>query len=221
MRIFCDFDGTISTRDTTDFVLSRLANQAWEDLEAQWLDGEITAAACMRGQIRLIEADDQAIDAVLGEVELAEGFAQFVDWCQREALALVVVSDGVDRFIQRILARHDVPPLSIISNMFVRTQSGPDLIQNRQVAGCAAGLGVCKCAVTANTEATGPMVYIGDGRSDYCVAARADILFARDSLADYACSRAMPHHLFTDFHQIQSTLEALRLAQPRRVPNRL
>ncbi|MGH1558758.1 hypothetical protein ACRAWD_15855 [Caulobacter segnis] len=44
MQIFCDFDGTIAKVDTTDLVLTQLADPNWEDLEARWKRGEITAA---------------------------------------------------------------------------------------------------------------------------------------------------------------------------------
>ncbi|HWW24609.1 MAG TPA: hypothetical protein VNZ85_01800, partial [Caulobacter sp.] len=84
-------------------------------------------------------------------------------------------------------------------------------------AGCAAGSGVCKCQVAARAPGKPDdranlsddlMVFIGDGRSDFCVSGRADLLFARDKLAAYARSRAMPHHEFSDFHTITTTLAA-------------
>lgn len=213
MRIFCDFDGTIAKVDTTDLVLTRLADPAWETLEERWTRGEITAAECMRGQVALIGADDAALDAVLDTVELADGFSDFVAWCRANVVPLTVVSDGVDRFIARILSRHGLSHLSVVANHMV----GNDLVGRRleqpwSRTGCAAGSGVCKCQVatreTADDDADDLMVFIGDGRSDFCVSGRADLLFARDKLADYARARAMPHHEFSDFHTITTTLAA-------------
>jgi 2-hydroxy-3-keto-5-methylthiopentenyl-1-phosphate phosphatase len=60
------------------------------------------------------------------------------------------------------------------------------------------------------------MVFIGDGRSDFCVSGRADLLFARDKLAAYARSRAVPHHEFSDFHNITATLAAAHERLARR-----
>ena len=54
MRIFCDFDGTISRTDTTDHILTLFAEASWRDLEEDWLAGRLTAAACMQAQIGLI-----------------------------------------------------------------------------------------------------------------------------------------------------------------------
>ena len=217
MQVFCDFDGTIAKVDTTDLVLTRLADPAWEDLEDQWRRGEITAAACMRGQVALIGGDDAALDAVLDGVELVEGFADFVAWCQASAVPLTVVSDGVDYFIARILGRHGLGDLPVVANRMVGDAvAGRRLEQPWSRDGCAAGSGVCKCQVAAaDAQADTLMVFIGDGRSDFCVSGRADLLFARDKLAAYARSRAMPHHEFSDFHAITTTLAAVhgRLAR--------
>ncbi|MBO9707280.1 MAG: MtnX-like HAD-IB family phosphatase [Caulobacter sp.] len=222
MQVFCDFDGTIAKVDTTDLVLSKLAAPAWEDLEAQWARGEITAAECMRGQVALIGGDDQALDAVLDGVELTEGFAAFVAWCEANGVPLTVVSDGVDYFIARILDRHSLGHLPVIANRLVgNAEIGRRLEQPWSRAGCAAGSGVCKCQVATKADERASqtdelMVFVGDGRSDFCVAGRADLLFARDKLAAYARSRAMPHHEFSDFHVITTTLASIRQRLPRR-----
>lgn len=212
MRVFCDFDGTIAKLDTTDLVLTHLADPAWEVLEALWTRGEITAAECMRGQIDLIGGDDAALDAVLDSVELADGFVEFVAWCEANAVPLTVVSDGVDRFITRILVRHGLGHLPVVANVLVGEAGARGLEQPWARAGCAAGSGVCKCQVatrqSASDETGELMVFIGDGRSDFCVSGRADLLFARDKLAAYARARAMPHHEFSDFHSITTTLAA-------------
>ena len=210
MQVFCDFDGTISVVDTTDRVLSQLAAPAWEALEADWVAGRIDAAACMRGQIALIEGSDADLDAVLDGVELDPGFPAFAAWCLDHGIALTIVSDGVDYFIRRILARHGLEDLPIVSNHLVGEAGARALAQPYRRQGCAAGSGVCKCDVAAaGHRLANTMVYIGDGRSDFCVSHRADILFAKDSLADYAARRGEAHHVFDTFHDITAMLAPL------------
>ena len=219
MRIFCDFDGTISTVDTTDLVLGELADPAWEALEARWRRSEISAAQCMREQIALIAADDETLNGVLDRVEIAPGFVEFVAWCQAGGVPLTIVSDGVDGFIHRILRRHGLDHLPVVANRLAGDAlAGRRLEQPWSRAGCAGGSGVCKCQVVSETVAPDDdlMVFIGDGRSDFCVANRADLLFARDELAAHARSRSMHHHEFSDFHQIATTLAALQGRPARR-----
>jgi 2,3-diketo-5-methylthio-1-phosphopentane phosphatase len=218
MYVFCDFDGTITTVDTTDRVLGRLAAPAWEAIEADWRAGRIDAATCMRRQIALIEGDDAALDAVLDEIELDPGFCDFAAWCAAHEIPLAVVSDGVDYFIQRILARRGLGALPVVSNRLAGEAGARRLAQPHRREGCAAGAGVCKCAATsgrlAETERR-MLVYVGDGRSDFCVSARADLLFAKDELAAYAAGRGQAHHVFETFHDVTAVLASI--VEARRV----
>ena len=208
MQVFCDFDGTISAVDTTDRVLERLASPAWEALEADWRAGRITAAACMRAQVALIEGDDTQLDAVLDEVELDPEFPAFAAWCEENGVALTIVSDGVDHFIRRLLDRYGLATLPVISNRLAGESGARGLEPPYAREGCAAGAGVCKCAAARRAPGKA-VVYIGDGRSDFCVSARADILFAKDELAGYAAGRGQAHHEFSSFREITATLAAL------------
>lgn len=212
MHVYCDFDGTITTLDTTDQVLSRLAPPAWEEIEADWRAGRISAAACMQAQIALIEGDDSALDSVLDEIELAEGFTDFVAWCDERSVPLTIVSDGVDYFIKRILGRRGVGGLPVVSNRLGGRAGARRLSQPHRREGCAAGAGVCKCSATnksVDADRRSAMVYIGDGRSDFCVSARADLLFAKDELATYAASRGQAHHPFHSFDDVVAVLAPL------------
>ena len=213
MRIYCDFDGTITTEDTTDAVLRALAHPDWEELEADWIAGRLSAAECMRRQVALIQGDDAAIEAVLNGIALREGFPPFVRWCEHHGIPLMVVSDGVDRFIRHVLDRHGMTRLPILANCLQGNSGAWRLEQPWSSRTCAAGSGVCKCRI-ARTRLSEPMVYIGDGRSDFCVAGEADLLFARGALVGHCQGRGLAHLPFESFADVQATL-ALHRLQPR------
>jgi 2-hydroxy-3-keto-5-methylthiopentenyl-1-phosphate phosphatase len=216
MHVICDFDGTITRKDTTDCVLAALANPAWEAVEAMWVQGFITAAECMRRQVAMIGGDDDDLNAVLDAVELDPAFVAFVLWCEAEDIPLTVVSDGVDYFIHRILDRHGLGRLPVIANHLAGEALERRLEQPWRRAGCAAGSGVCKCAASERTSAMQPatMVFVGDGRSDFCVSGRADVLFAKSKLAEYAAARSQAFHVFDTFADVKRTLADLRTATP-------
>jgi 2-hydroxy-3-keto-5-methylthiopentenyl-1-phosphate phosphatase len=216
MHVICDFDGTITRKDTTDCVLAALADPSWEAIEALWVSGKITAAECMRRQIAMIGGDDAALNAVLDAVELDPHFVDFVAWCESESIPMTVVSDGVDHFIHRILDRHGLGRLPVIANHLVGEAWSRGLEQPWNRAGCAAGSGVCKCAAAGRrvNQSNTTMVFVGDGRSDFCVSAKADVLFAKEKLADYAADRGQAHHVFDTFADVTTTLSALLAATP-------
>jgi 2-hydroxy-3-keto-5-methylthiopentenyl-1-phosphate phosphatase len=214
MRIVCDFDGTISRQDTVDEVLEQLADQRWRVLERQWLANEITAATCMREQIALIDPNKARLDAALDKVALDPGFARFLAWGESLGHDISIVSDGVDYFIDRILRRHELGHVPVVANRLVRDRR-LRLEQPWLRSGCAAGSGVCKCAAARAGEAA-PLVFIGDGRSDFCLAAKADVLFAKDALAVHAASRGQAFHRFQTFDDITARLWPQALASVER-----
>jgi 2-hydroxy-3-keto-5-methylthiopentenyl-1-phosphate phosphatase len=46
VRVFVDFDGTISLEDTTDVILERFADPEWRKVESEWLAGIIGSREC-------------------------------------------------------------------------------------------------------------------------------------------------------------------------------
>lgn len=215
MRIICDFDGTITRQDTTDRVLEALAKPAWRELEARWEALEISAAECMRQQVALIQGSQADLDAVLDGAELNPGFCEFVAWCEGRRLPVGVVSDGVDYFIARILARHGLQRLPVIANRLAGAPGAWRLEQPWSRAGCAAASGVCKCTASGPWSDDGrTTIFVGDGRSDFCVSGRVNLLFAKGSLAEYASARGQAFMPFDTFHDVTHALALLLGDQP-------
>ena len=210
MHIYCDFDGTISTHDATDYVLSRLADPVWEEIEAQWAAGQIDSGTCMRQQIALIDARRDVLDKVLDEIEIDAGFVSFMTFCQSERLPVTIVSDGVDYFIKRILSRFDLGPLPVVANRLLMTENAGRvtyaLLSPYADSGCRAASGVCKCRVL---DVAVPRVYVGDGRSDFCVSDRPELIFAKHALADHCRNQNIPFIAYEGFRDVTRSLRAL------------
>jgi len=207
LRVCVDFDGTAAREDVTDAVLERFAAPEWRAIEAAWLSGEIDAATCMRRQIALVEAPMTALEAFLERMELDPGFPKFATWCRDAGIPLAIASDGVEDFARRILARHGLGEIPIFANRLVLDAGRYALAQPWRSPGCPAGSGVCKCAVVAGGEtARSVLAYVGDGRSDQCVAARADLVFAKDGLAEHCRERGIAHRTWTRFDDVRAAL---------------
>ncbi len=143
----------------------RFARPEWREIEDQWTNGRITAAQCMRRQIQLLQAKHEDIDAFLDTIEIDSAFGAFKAFCEENGLSLTIVSDGVDHFIRRVLAKHGLEDIQIIANKLISrphacTMPDFDLGFPFKSAACAAGAGVCKCA---QVRPSGNHIYIGDG----------------------------------------------------------
>lgn len=203
MQIFCDFDGTITSHGTSDILLAQFGDPKWEELEAQWEAGLLGSAACMQQQIAMINAPLKDIDRALDEINIDPKFAEFVRFCSSRNFALTIISDGVDYFIKRILARHKMAHLPIVANRLVATgASSYKLEAPYAVSGCTSG--VCKCQVVDSRADV--RVYVGDGRSDFCAVSKADVIFAKHALADYCDKKNLSYIPFQSFSDVQNEL---------------
>jgi len=219
VRIFCDFDGTISIEDATDAILRRFADPEWKLIEEDWKKGAIGSAECMQRQVALIRASQDQLDAALDTIEIDPSFARFARFCRAQGIPLAIVSDGVDYFIRRILARYGLASLPTIANRLSISQlngaSRYHLHARSEANTCASAAGVCKCRLISATGGT--RIYIGDGRSDLCVADKAEILFAKGILAQLCLQRGLrftPYRQFTEIERALRALPALLLRRP-------
>lgn len=190
-RVTLDFDGTVTRADTVDAIHEAFALPIWRDVEALWEAGEIGSFDCMTRQAALLRVAPAELDAFLDRVEVDWGLPGLLRACARAGAPVAVVSDGYDRAARRVLARMGAARLPIYAN---RLQPGAGdrwrLSSPHRAEGCAAG--TCKCALAA--AAAQPLtVLIGDGRSDRCLARRADLVFAKPALADWCRHKRIAH----------------------------
>ncbi|MGO9173821.1 MAG: HAD-IB family phosphatase [Rhodomicrobium sp.] len=208
-KILCDFDGTISKADTTDAIFDRFA-PTWRSIEALWEAGEIGSAECMRRQIELMDASLPELDEALDGLEIDPTFFAFTQFCNAAGVELIVVSDGVDYFIRRMLLRAGLGRLPVRANRLIqRGLRHYSLGHPHQIEGCASGAGTCKCARATADCAGYRTVLIGDGRSDFCISHKADIVFAKKGLLGYTQENGIEAFEYTNFDGVRQTLESL------------
>jgi HAD superfamily phosphoserine phosphatase-like hydrolase len=204
--VLVDFDGTIAPDDPTDRILERFADPRWRDLEAAWQAGRITSRECMQGQAALLRASPAGLDSAIAGIGIDPAFHRFAGLCRRRGVDMTIVSDGFDRVVGNVLRRAGLS-LRYFANA-LQWQGGDRwrLALPWGRADCRSDAANCKCAHGAWSNA--PCVAIGDGRSDFCMAARADYVIAKGTLAEFCRARDLPHASFRNFEDV-----TLRLAE--------
>lgn len=222
-HVFVDFDGTIAPLDTTDLLLERFADPRWLDIEEQWKAGLIGSRECMVRQVDLIRATPEQIDRFVDEVEIDPGFRGFVRLMDGLGHAVTVVSDGLDRTVGPVLKRAgiDVP---LRANRLA--WAGGDrwrLTFPHARSDCLSLAGNCKCQF-ADADRVSARIVVGDGRSDFCIAGRADLVLAKGPLVRHCSGLGLPHVVFRDFGEASELLMhwiAARAEGPAECPAQL
>jgi HAD superfamily phosphoserine phosphatase-like hydrolase len=192
-----DFDGTVAPGDPTDRLLERFADPSWRVLEAEWQAGRITSRECMQRQAALLRATPGQLDAAIRSLRIDPGLHGFVELCRRRGVEIAIVSDGFDRVVRAALRQARLP-IPFFANTL--EWQGGDRWRLALPYGrddCASGAANCKCA--HGDWRGGRCVVVGDGRSDFCMAARAGFVIAKGALADFCRARGLRHASFRNF----------------------
>jgi 2-hydroxy-3-keto-5-methylthiopentenyl-1-phosphate phosphatase len=204
-RLLVDFDGTIASVDTTDLLLERFAAPAWRDIEEDWKAGRIGSRECMVRQIDLVRASQAEMDEFVAGIEIDAAFPSFATLCGQHGHSIAVVSDGLDRTVEAVLRRHDLDLPYYANHLEWRGDDRWRLAFPHARNDCQALSGNCKCNFTAGAPRELSIV-VGDGRSDFCVAGRADLVLAKGALLDHCIKADLPHFAFADFGEATEIL---------------
>lgn len=204
MIVVCDFDGTITKKDTINDFLDNFADKSWQDVEDDWIAGKISTCDAMELQFRTIKnITREKFESFFETVEIDDHFEKFYLFCKEREIKIVIISDGFEYFIRRILNKFSIDDIEIYSNYF-EFNSGDFVIGfPHKSANCVRGAGTCKCAfIHKFRNFYKKIIYIGDGASDFCPASEADYLFAKNRLFDYCQTKNIPCIKYTDFEEV-------------------
>ncbi len=210
MIIFTDFDGTMAQNDVGDAFFRTFS--AWPECAeaiARWERNETSSREVYEIAAKSTRVTREQFAAFCAAQPLAPGFLEFAAYCRERNWPLIVLSDGLDAYIQAVLQRHNLS-LPIYSNCL------EFIALNRvQVSFPYWGKSCGRCAnckrqhVLRLAEAGKRSVYIGDGYSDRCGAQAADVIFAKDSLARWCETEQRSFYHFEDFLAVRAILHEL------------
>ncbi|KAI1007866.1 hypothetical protein K3495_g360 [Podosphaera aphanis] len=221
---FTDFDGTITLRDSNDFLTDnlgygqKLRRQANMDI----LDGKVSFREAFQGMINSVKTPfDTCINLLLENVQLDPYFKEFHTFCTKENIPIVVLSGGMKPIIQALL-KHLVGDTSnniqIVSND-VAPRDGKNINQEggwQPVFHDDSHFGHDK-SLEIKPYASLPdgqrpiLFYAGDGVSDLSAAKETDLLFAKKGhdLVTYCVREKVPFTEFEDWSTILSTVKSI------------
>ena len=149
-------------------------------------------------QIDLVRASQSEMDDFVAGIAIDPGFPSFANLFTRLGHTVAVVSDGLDRTVSAVLRRHGLSLPYFANHLDWRGEDRWRLTFPYARSDCRPLSGNCKCNFVAETPRELTIV-IGDGRSDFCVAGRADLVLAKDGLLDRCIEAELPHLAFADF----------------------
>lgn len=203
--IVCDFDGTITQKDGLYSFIEAYAGEGWEKFEQDWVQGKIDSKTCLIEEFKLVpEISEELISSFIDTLKIDESFVDFYNNIVEKEIDFYIVSDGIDYFIKRILKNYNLNGVKIISNHGEFRGEFFEITFPNDHSECINNAGTCKCNVLSDLKQDyEKIIYIGDGVSDYCVANRADILYAKKRLLNYCIENGIKHIPYASFDDIK------------------
>ncbi len=185
--VFIDFDGTITSNDVGYEMFRKFTRAATEPLVQSYRRGEINSLECLSRECDIWNAaspDMNEVYSYLDSQNLRDGFQGFLRTLENWQIKPLILSEGFDFYIDRVLAAHGFLHLERITNI-ARVDDGrliPRFPFNQ--LGCRECSNCKGYHINRLRPALSAAVYIGDGHSDLHASQMADIVFARSHLRE-------------------------------------
>ena len=205
----CDFDGTITQDDQSFLLLDTFAKGNWRQLLSEYREGKISVGHFNTKAFAMVKEDKQTlIDFIRGKVKIRAGFNELLTYCRRNGFQFIIVSNGLDFYIDAILKHIGVNNIKVFA---AQARFGSRGIDVRYV-------GLNKSDLESQFKETYirsflvdgyRVIYVGNGLSDISPAKLAYHIFARDELLAYCKEASLNCTPFIDLNDVVRGLELL------------
>lgn len=234
IKLFIDFDGTITTKDIgNDFFMHYLGVEQFQQCYNKLVNSEVDIKTYWRLVAeKLIMVNNISIvnnqiilpdfDKYIANIEIDNYFTKFIELIEKinhnftvtnlsesnstNLITTQIISDGFDIYIRPILDFYNIN-IKYYANKLTYNSTTNQItpIFNLENEGCKCSSASCKQNLMLQIyQEDNLLIYIGDGASDYCPVEKCDIVFAKGKLSKYCNENNIPHYNFQNFFEIMS-----------------
>ncbi len=203
--LFLDFDGTITSEETLEGSMHLCIDPSIYEEEKRALNaGKRSLADTLHLAFSMIPVKSMAaILDYVDQVEVRPGFEKLLDVAADLGIPVVVISGGLESYIERKLAPYKDKILAFhgvgvdLSGEFIKLKPAYE----------AEGDLVQKTLIMDQYEYR-KAISVGDNFTDYRMALASDQVFARDTLAMVMEKHKLPFTLWEDFYDVARSISS-------------
>ena len=205
----CDFDGTITEEDASFFLLGTFAQGDWRRLLQEYKEHRISVGKFNTEAFAMVKTDELTLlKALEGKVKVRAGLHELVNYCLKNGFRLVIVSNGLDFYIEAILKDLDLKNIEVhAAQAFFHPEGmkvyyvGPD--------GKRLEDGFKEAYIKSFLKLGYRVIYIGNGASDVFPAKYAHRVFATGELLAYYRESNLSYKPFESLIDVVRDLEQM------------
>ncbi|MFC2034363.1 MtnX-like HAD-IB family phosphatase [Chloroflexota bacterium] len=204
----CDFDGTITEQDASFLLLDTFTKENWRALLKEYTEGRITVGHFNTKAFAMIKADREALLKVIKEkTVIRPGVPELADFCDKKGFRLVIVSNGLDFYIEELVKDIGVADIEIFA---ARTRFNPEGLKVQYIGpdGNPLDDDFKESYVDLFLKEDYRIIYIGNGTSDFAPARKCNHIFAIDSLLSQCQKNKVACTPFSNLNDVVRTMES-------------
>lgn len=208
IEVFCDFDGTLTDRDTLVVLLDKYAHSDWYAIEERMERGEIEEREGLRVELAMLKVpDDQMLETLKAEVHPAEGLNELIELVGEKGWPLTVLSGGLIRLSGALWSHWGYSEIPLYANDHGRYPDGGIEVIPAPFPHIKGHCNHCKrWHLEEALKRESRVVYIGDGVTDRCPAEVAHRRYAKGNLLEYLRGKGLAVVPYEDLSQIAAEL---------------
>jgi 2,3-diketo-5-methylthio-1-phosphopentane phosphatase len=211
-KIFLDFDGTITRNDVGEEIFKKILNEdIVKKIVGDLLADKISARECWESLCKAVPVvDKNDFDEFIYTQEVDPTLHRFIDYCEKNEYQIIVLSDGFDYYIEKILQREKIDHLRFYSNRLTFTDESK-LIPSFPFfnADCQSSANCKRNHIIENSSEDDYTVFIGDGNSDNDAIQYVDFIFAKSDLLKFCEVQRITYFPFNNFDDVILRLDEL------------
>lgn len=223
----CDFDGTITEQDVYDRILDNFATGDWETYGHAYDVNQITFEAMNTGFVNSLMCTQDSLAKFISEyIRIRPGFVAFQSFLKERNISFAILSGGLDLYIRAILPEESLYFVDSVADLecALDGSKGIPVLCNKVFEKDGGGYNfVCHpvkndrwapdkafIAKHLKKKFQVPVIYAGDGASDYDVAEVADFVFATSALVEHCKKKSIGFHSFANFNDVKDKIPEIK-----------
>lgn len=209
LKIFVDFDGTITRQDVGEAIFNKFGDSSRVDsIIKNLLEDKISSKQCWdelcesAGPVNLNELID-----FINTMEIDKSFISFAEFCNDKNLEMYVLSDGFDFYIDKVFEKNRIDRIKYYSNKLIVDTEGRLSAEYPYFDTDSPTSANCKKNHIINHSSDEDYtIYIGDGNSDKDAAQYCDFIFAKKDLARFCSMERISFYPFNNFDDVKNKI---------------
>jgi 2-hydroxy-3-keto-5-methylthiopentenyl-1-phosphate phosphatase len=205
----CDFDGTVTEKDASFFLLDAFAQGDWRRLLREYKEHRISVGEFNTKAFAMVKADKPTLlGALKGEVKVRVGFNELVNYCRGKGFRLVIVSNGLDFYIKGVLKALGLENIEVHA---AQASFHPEGMRVQYVgpAGKRLDNSFKEAYIKSFLKLGYRVIYMGNGDSDVAPAQYAHYVFATGDLLTYCRENNLDYKPFENFSDVVRELNLM------------